>query len=138
MTLATLITPWLALPLCAGAMLFIAGHVLALYRLDIPASRRRIRTAGGLLMLVLAPMLAYAGAVVPPADKRAFVLAWMAVMAILGLIIAVALIDVANNLRLHTRARADLRRSEAEALGVVGVGAGLGPTERAAGGEPRS
>jgi len=106
----TLVPGWLAIALAGATMLFVAAHVLAIQHLEMPASRRRIRTVTGVLMLILCAMLAYATGMVDPDEKRDFVLAWMAVIALLGIVLLLAGMDVLNTLRLHRRARADLRR----------------------------
>ncbi|MBL8991664.1 MAG: hypothetical protein JNJ48_08820 [Phycisphaerae bacterium] len=118
-TLATngpIASPWVAVPVVSVAMLLVAAHVLAIQRVPMPSSRRRIRTANGLLMLVALPLLAYAVSVVPPADKRPFVLAWMSVMILVSMVLGLALVDIANNIRLFARARAELDRMAARGL----------------------
>ena len=51
---------WLVLPMAVVTMLVISWHVMAIQRAKMPASRKRIRTANGLLMLFLTALLAYA------------------------------------------------------------------------------
>jgi protein-S-isoprenylcysteine O-methyltransferase Ste14 len=87
----------------------------------MPDSRRRIRTANGMLMLFTAPLLAYAlGFANPAADQRAFVLSWMLVTGLLIIILLVAMLDIANNYRLmflqRKALREELRRERMEAL----------------------
>lgn len=111
-----ILTPWLVIPIISVAMLLVAGHTLAIQRVEMPASRRRIRTANGLIMLVALPMLAYALCIAGPHDKRLFVLAWTAVMGLVGMVIVLALLDIANNLRLYGRGRGEIDQLAAEAL----------------------
>ena len=121
-----LLPPWIALPAAGMAMLFIAGHVLVMYRADIPPSRRRIRVAAGLLMMVVAGLLGYGFGVVTPAQSSMFALTWMAILGLLGIVVGVAMIDVINNMRLHAEDRRALRRAMARPMGEPAGGAGAG------------
>jgi hypothetical protein len=120
--LAAAIAPWWAvLPTAVVAMLVVAGHVMLLPGAAMPASRRRIRAANGLLMLVTLPLAAYAvGAADPDVDPRRFVLAWMLTAGLLVIILGLAMLDILNTLRLRSRERReaidDLARARAEAL----------------------
>jgi hypothetical protein len=112
---------WLAVPMAMLAMFVIASHILMLPQAEMPDSRRRIRTANGMLMLFTAPLLAYAlGFANPAADQRAFVLSWMLVTGLLIIILLVAMLDIANNYRLmflqRKALREELRRERMEAL----------------------
>lgn len=125
-------SPWATVPIVSLAIILVAAHVLAIQRVPMPSSRRRIRTANGLLMLVALPLLAYAACVATPADKRVFVLAWMSVMILVSMVLVLALLDVANNIRLFARARAELDRMAARGLAgkVRAGGGGSGGHER--------
>ncbi len=93
---------WLVVPMAILTMLVIAAHVLVLPKVEMPDSRRRIRTANGMLMLFTTPIFAYALAIANPAkDQRAFVLSWMMVAGLLVIILLVAMFDMANTFRLH-------------------------------------
>jgi drug/metabolite transporter (DMT)-like permease len=105
---------WLVLPMAAIVMLILAGHCQALQRVDMPESRRRIRTAGDLLMLGVAPLLAYAFAIDRGDDPRTFVIVWALIVGLLALIILVATIDAANNMRLARLMRERLRKEKRE------------------------
>lgn len=107
---------WVVVPLTAVVMLTIAAHVQAVQGSEMPASRRRIRLANGLLMLVTTPMLAFAVTVSHRGSPRAFAAAWVLVMALLAMIVFLALLDIANTVRLNARERAALGREAAEAL----------------------
>lgn len=121
--LAQAVVPALPAILLAGVgMVLTAGYVLAIQRDDVPASRRRIRTASGVLLMILMGLLAWASGVVPVADRRVFVLAWLLVVIVLGAVIALAMADILNNLRLgqierraRTRELADQRASDPRA-----------------------
>jgi len=106
----------IALPLCALAMAIVTIHVLTLQSSDAPASRKRIRTAAGLLMLLLCPALCYALAIATPATTadggnahtaRTFILSWTVVLGLVVMVLGLAMFDIVNNLRLagdHRRA----------------------------------
>ncbi|MBI1189697.1 MAG: hypothetical protein GC200_03325 [Tepidisphaera sp.] len=101
---AGLVPSWAVFPLAVLAMLVVAGHVLWLPRAEMPASRRRIRIANGLLMLFALPLAAYALGIADPSnDKRGFVMAWMLVSGMVTIVLLVALVDLANTWRLHRR-----------------------------------
>ena len=98
-----LVSPWVAVPLAAAVMFVVAGHVLAMQRAraHMPASRRRIRTANGLLMLVVAPLLAYAVSNGPGTDQpRPMALLWLLILSMLTMVVGLAVLDVLNTLRL--------------------------------------
>lgn len=112
---------WLIVPLAILAMLVIAAHILVLPKVEMPDSRRRIRTANGMLMLFTTPIFAYALAIADPAqDQRAFVLSWMMVAGLLVIILLVAMFDIANTFRLHREhlraLREELKREREEEI----------------------
>ncbi len=121
---------WLIVPLAILAMLVIAAHVLMLPKVEMPDSRRRIRTANGMLMLFTTPIFAYALSIADPSqDQRAFVLSWMMVAGLLVIILLVAMFDIANTYRLHRvqlRALRDELRREREERGRSQGGLGAG------------
>lgn len=103
-----LVSAWVAVPVAAALMFMIAGHVLALQRAssELPASRRRIRTANGLVMLVLAPLLAYALSNGPGTDQpRPMAALWLLILSMLVMVVGLAAMDVLNTVRLARAAR---------------------------------
>jgi uncharacterized membrane protein len=100
---------WLVFPVATVAMLAVAGHWLALARSSMPESRKRIRSACGVVMLLAIPILAYAFGVADAADHRRFVLAWMLACGLLLIVVLLAIADVVNNVRIARRERAMLR-----------------------------
>lgn len=122
---------WVTLPVCTLVVLMIVLHLREMYRRDMPASRRRIRTANSVLLLMLAPTLAYAFGFAPPSNGRAFLLVWLFTLALLLLVILLALLDAANNVRLFHKARSQLEELRvgvllADALRRVDAGRSLG------------
>jgi hypothetical protein len=101
---------WLVLPLAILALLVIAGHVLALDKAQMPASRKRIRKVNGILMMFTTPLVAYAFAIVSPQRARLFVMVWMIVAGLVTLVLLLALLDVANTWRVTWMERRELRR----------------------------
>ncbi len=127
------VSPWVAVPLAAGLMFVVAGHVLSTHRagFEMPASRRRIRTANGLIMLLVIPLLAHGVSSGPGTDQpQPMAFLWLLIVALLGLVIGLALLDVVNTLRLARRARADLRAA-------LGTGSGWRGRAGGGGGEVR-
>lgn len=107
---------WVTAPLAVVLMVLVVGHILVLRAVEMPASRRRIRTANGAVILILLPTMAYALSVSTPDDQRGFVLTWLCVIGLLGLVIALAVLDIINSLRLAMGETMDLRRQTREAL----------------------
>lgn len=92
-------------------MIIIAAHLVAMRdsRASIPASRYRLRTVNGGIMLATAPLLAAAFSVVPTSNQRLFVIVWFACIGLLGLVVIIAVLDAINNARLMVIQRRRLR-----------------------------
>lgn len=128
---------WLVVPLAAGIVVLIWMHLSRMSRSEMPESRRRIRSANGLLLLLLPPLMTYALTMVSPQHPLEFVLAWAAVAALLALVVMMAVVDAMNTLRLARRARQELRlevlRLRASILGddstMVGASSRRGRSE---------
>ncbi len=118
MTLAAAtVSPWLALPLAAVALILIAWHSTGLDRRPMPASRRRIRQANSWVMMLCVPLFA-AGASLVSAETspRAFVLIWTVVGMLVILSVLLAIVDALNTWRLASDAR---RRAAASGKGMI-------------------
>ncbi len=112
MPTGVVLSPWLVIPVVGVLMLMVAGHIGVLVESQAPASRRRIRIANGWVMLMELPMLgAGFGFVDSNTSPRLFALVWVAAIALLGISIGLAILDVANTLRLNLRTRRRLRRT---------------------------
>lgn len=117
LTAASLLPAWAVVPIAAAAIVVLAAHVLAIQQSPMPPRRRRIRTANGLLMMLVSSLLAYALGVAPaignpttnPEAARNFLVVWSAIMALLSLVIALAALDVAHTARLALTDRRRLR-----------------------------
>ncbi len=98
---------WVVLPIAVVALLASLVHLSMLHDPEVisemPLSRRRLRTAGGVLTLITIPLLAYSFGIVTPADPRAFTMAWSASMGLLGMIVLVAALDALNSVVVHRR-----------------------------------
>ena len=104
--------PIVVLPLAVLTVLLIAAHLAALQAdQSVPLSRRRIRTANGVVMLVTTLTLAYAFAYASATDPARFTLAWGASIMLLTIVLALSSIDVLNNLRLTRLQRRRVRRA---------------------------
>jgi cytochrome bd-type quinol oxidase subunit 2 len=112
---------WLVLPVAVLAMLVVAGHVLLLYRAEMPPARKRIRTVNSLLMMFTIPLTAAAFSLVPPAQPhtRLFVMLWMLVAGLIVIVLFLAMVDIVITFLAHRAERAELRRQIAAARAVI-------------------
>ncbi|MEQ8844540.1 MAG: hypothetical protein RIB58_06770 [Phycisphaerales bacterium] len=101
---------WISGPLAMLALVVVAAHLMAMRGATMPESRKRIRTANGWLILITVPMLAIAFSVVSPQQPRQFALVWAVAMMLIALVIIMAFVDMANNLRLSRKNRQKLQR----------------------------
>jgi hypothetical protein len=76
----------------------------------MPDSRKRIRTANGILMMFATPMLAFVFGAATPSEADEFVIGWMIVTVMLGMILTLAVLDMLNTARLHRVALRRIRR----------------------------
>ncbi|MEO1584849.1 MAG: hypothetical protein AAFR96_09800 [Planctomycetota bacterium] len=134
---------WAVAPPAAVLMVLLAGYVLALREADVPESRRRIRTAATMVMIVLQPLLVYLFAIGGSHQPRPFVFTWALVMGLLALLVVLAMLDAINNAKLSAANRAELReelramreeirRISDEASAEGGASADSGAARRAA------
>ncbi len=101
---------WAVMPMAAVTLLVVSAHLLVLARAQMPPSRKRIRTANGLVMMIALPIGAFAlGLADPGANPRPFVLSWTLTAGLLTIILALAVLDLANSWRLHRRETRALR-----------------------------
>lgn len=114
---SSLLPAWIVVPIAAAAVLVLAAHVLAIQHTPMPPRRLRIRTANGLLMMLVASLLAYALGVAPtvvnpttnPNAARDFLIVWSSIMSLLTMVIGLAALDVAHTARLALTTRRKLR-----------------------------
>jgi len=117
------------LPLGAIALVVIAGYLIALRAAPtsdaLPPSRRRIRTVSGWVSLITVALLAYGFGVATPANARVFMLVWIAGTAMVGVVLMLAFIDLADTYRIR-RDTDRARRRELDAARRAALrGAGL-------------
>ena len=55
------------------------------------------------------PLIAVGFGLVNPDDHRLFVLTWLAIVGLLGIIVLLAMVDVLNNFRIHAAERRQMR-----------------------------
>lgn len=120
MTLANVtLSPWIALPLAAVALILIAWHSTGLDRRPMPPSRRRIRQANSWVMMLCVPLLAAGTSVVSAnSSPRAFVLIWTVVALLVLLSVLLAIADALNTWRIAAAAQ---RHAEASAQGMLTI-----------------
>jgi len=127
MSAGPVVTPWIVFPLAAVTLLIVASHILALREHApgrMPESRRRIRSLTGWIILATIPMLACGFGFVPPDDASLFATLWVANIVMLATIVALALLDACNTVRLARRANKDIRRQMRRALAEIRGGDG--------------
>lgn len=95
---------WLVLPIAAVALILQAGYLLVLRDAtpeQMPASRKRIRTATGWLSMFAIPLSAYGFGIASPSDAGTFTIIWMLVIGLVSAIVMLAMLDAMNTMRLH-------------------------------------
>lgn len=93
-------------------MVLAAVHARATRRSSEPGSRKRIRLANAVLMMVTLPLLATGFSLLDPHDHpREWTLVWLSAMALLAMNVFLAVLDALNTLRLLSRARREIRRA---------------------------
>jgi ABC-type dipeptide/oligopeptide/nickel transport system permease subunit len=102
---------WLAMPVAALVLVVLARYLLALFASDMEPRRKRIRGMNTFLMMLATPLVAYGFSVATPARHRAYIFTWTLICSLLLMIILLALLDIANSIRLHRTQVRDLRRS---------------------------
>jgi len=115
---------WFVGPACVIALVVVSAHVVAIGKAEMPASRRRIRTVNGVLMMFTIPMLAYAFGVATPDRPRLFGMVWTLVVGLLAIVLFLAALDIANTWRLNWLARRELRRQIVEARNLAATRSG--------------
>ncbi len=110
---STIAPAWVVLPVAGIALIVLAGHMQAMWeaarRGAVPASRVRIRTVNGFVMMVTACLAAYGFGIVTPSEAGMFVLAWSAVAGLIGIVVMLAVVDAMNTARLSWRVRREAR-----------------------------
>lgn len=115
MNTATIIPFWLGVPVAAAVMLFVAAHALSLGESDHPASRKRIRLASSVVMLLTVPLLTVAFCVLDPnVHPREWALSMLASICMVSFVLLLAGLDIINTMRLSMMARGQLRQELAE------------------------
>jgi hypothetical protein len=112
----TVLPAWVALGMTGIGMVLVASYVLAVQRDSVPISRRRLRTANGVVQMFLLGTIGFASGVVLEQDKSLFLTSWLLVMVLVTVVILLAVIDIANNIRLAGRERQTQRRESAARL----------------------
>ena len=110
---------WIALALTVMLGSVVWWHARSLFRSDIPPSRHRIRLANAAVTMLLAPVLGLSFGVVHPGMPELWVMCWSVAIALLAITILLAMLDTANNVRLHHAERRDLQAGLAAARATM-------------------
>jgi 4-amino-4-deoxy-L-arabinose transferase-like glycosyltransferase len=116
MIAATMVGLIWTLPIALIAAASVVWYFVRLGDERVPPSRRRIRRLSLIGVLLTLPLLIVAMSVLDPQQhQRSFVLIWSVIFLLILLLMAVALLDLMNSLRLQNEAlREELRDSAAE------------------------
>jgi len=118
MTSDPIIPLWITVPIAMGLMIAVWLHAIILVRSDEPASRKRIRLANAAIMMLTAPLFAVGFSVIgPESHPREWAMTWMLGAGLLAIIIALAMTDAVNTMRLAIRTQRALRRHLHRSLG---------------------
>lgn len=106
----TIAPAWAVFPLAMITLVVVGAHVFSVARAtSMPASRRRIRLANGMVMMFTVPFAAQALAWAPVEHPRSFYI-WTFVAGLVVIVLLFALLDVVNSIRLWRVERHALRR----------------------------
>jgi len=105
----SILPAWFVLPLASLTLIVLGVHLQWMHQADMPGSRRRIRTASNLVSMLTVPLIAAGFGIVNPDDHRLFIMVWLAIVGLLGIIVILAGVDMLNNLRLHAQERRHIR-----------------------------
>ncbi|GAB4384226.1 MAG: hypothetical protein Kow0022_06180 [Phycisphaerales bacterium] len=108
-TAESILPPALVFPVATLALAVTCLHLVYLQRVAMPVSRRRIRTVTGVLSLFTITLTAIGFGVVSSREPRLFLLTWLTVIGLLGILVLLAAVDMANNVRLHASERRHVR-----------------------------
>lgn len=108
----TLIPAWICVPIATLMMVVLLLHTRATARSSHPASRKRLRIANGIVMFINMPLLATGFSVIDAGHSpRAWLLIWIAAMALLAFSVLLAIMDMLNTVRLARRAAREMTQS---------------------------
>lgn len=120
LALTPILPPIVVVPIAAATLLVVAAHVITLASPanPMPANRRRLRIGSGVLMMFITVLLAFALSGVDslpspacdPEQSRLFLLTWLSIVSLLGIVILLALIDLLFTTRASLQRHLALRR----------------------------
>ncbi|MCA9283303.1 MAG: hypothetical protein KDA30_14830 [Phycisphaerales bacterium] len=116
MTSGAPIPPGLAIPIAIVGMIIVAAHAQALAKTPgVPESRRRVRLANAVLMLLTIPLLTAGFSLISSTQQpRLWVMVWLISFLLVGMILLLAVIDTLNTIRLGRARRRELRETLSE------------------------
>lgn len=104
------------LPIAMPIMILAGVYTLLIQRRPMPASRRRIRTATGVLLICTVGLMAFNLVNVSAAQHRTFLILWTVLIAMVALLLLLAALDMLNTLRLYVGHRSQLAEASAANL----------------------
>lgn len=127
---STLLPGWVVIPIAGVVLVVTARHVLRVETSDLDSLRKRLRIANGLLMMLVATLMAYALGLAPvvedakthPGEAKAFVAVWMGILGLLAIVVVLAVADAIGTARAGVRMRRELRAEMRGALAAKHAG----------------
>ncbi len=115
MSNGTVLPPMVVVPMAGLTILIILAHMVVLRSTpEMPLSRKRIRSAGAVVMLITTIVLAHAFGFARFDDPRTFTLSWFAAVMLLMMVLLLAGLDAANNIRLARLHKQRIRKAARE------------------------
>jgi hypothetical protein len=135
---STLLPGWVVIPIAAVVLVVTARHVLSVETSGLEPLRKRLRITNGLLMMLVATLLAYALGMAPvvedakahPGEAKAFIVVWAGILGLLAIVVLLATADAIGTARVGMRARRELRADLRETLGKPGQAGSAGEPPR--------
>ena len=111
----SVLPPSVVVPMAVLTALVIVAHMIVLRCApDMPLSRKRIRNASAVLMLITTVVLAHAFGFARFDDPRRFTLSWLAAVVLLVMVLVLAGLDALNNIRLARLQKRRIRNTARE------------------------
>lgn len=108
------LAPLASITVAVALSAMLSWYLIRVGRADVPPSRRRIRRFSIVVMLVSLPVFVRGLSFIDPAtDQRAYVTTWTLATFLVLVVIATAIMDAVNNLRLHQSQRRDAMHTAA-------------------------
>lgn len=107
---AVMLSPWIAVPMGVVTAAIVIAHMRATYESEQPESRKRIRIANGIVMLIVIALLAAGMSLIDhQTHPSPWILTWVGTMLLLWLIIVLGIADMLNTARIGRERKRQFR-----------------------------